>query len=184
MFSGADPGFQVRGGAHLIKLRRAKGGANIFGVFRVKNQDFTPKNHIFSNFRGGGGGARRVPPLVLYVYALSVCNDLSPNAWTKCNALVDTNAFWDIHKQICHHWQKQMNTEKPRNGNINVIKHTIPKICEFLKWRIDHLHISEFDSKIILFIGVTSLSGDTNFSVLTTFYYKFILCCFAGFKYL
>jgi hypothetical protein len=24
----------------------------IFGVFRVKNHDFTPKNHIFSNFRG------------------------------------------------------------------------------------------------------------------------------------
>jgi hypothetical protein len=28
-------------------LRRAEGGANIFGVFRVKNHDFTPKNHIF-----------------------------------------------------------------------------------------------------------------------------------------
>jgi hypothetical protein len=77
----AVPGFQVRG-AHLKKLRRAEGGANIFGVFRVKNHDFTakkyffpiaeggakmfgvfrvknhdftPKNHIFSNFRGGGG---------------------------------------------------------------------------------------------------------------------------------
>jgi hypothetical protein len=25
----------------------------MFGVFRVKNHDFTPKNHIFSNFRGG-----------------------------------------------------------------------------------------------------------------------------------
>ena len=60
--TGADPGFQVRGGgAHLKKLRRAEGGAKIFGVFRVKNYDFTPKNHIFSNFRGG---ARRVrPPL-------------------------------------------------------------------------------------------------------------------------
>jgi hypothetical protein len=58
--AGVDPGFQVRGGA-LKKLRRAKGGAKIFGVFRVKNHDFTPKNHIFSNFRGG---ARRVrPPL-------------------------------------------------------------------------------------------------------------------------
>ena len=31
--------------------------AKIFGVFRVKNHDFTPKNHIFSKFRGGG----RVP---------------------------------------------------------------------------------------------------------------------------
>ena len=41
------------GGAHLI-----------FGVFRVKNHDFTPKNHIFSNFRGG---MHRVhpPPLPL-----------------------------------------------------------------------------------------------------------------------
>jgi hypothetical protein len=28
-------------------LRRAEGGAKIVGVFRVKNHDFTPKNHIF-----------------------------------------------------------------------------------------------------------------------------------------
>ena len=35
------------GGAHLKKLRRAEGGAKIFGVFRVKNHEFTPKNHIF-----------------------------------------------------------------------------------------------------------------------------------------
>ena len=55
---GADPGFQVRG-AHLKKLRPAEGGAKNFGVFRVKNHDFTPKNHIYSNFRGG---ARRVRP--------------------------------------------------------------------------------------------------------------------------
>ena len=52
--AGADPGFQVRG-AHLKKLRRAEGGAKNFEVFRVKNHDFTPKNLIFSNFRGGGG---------------------------------------------------------------------------------------------------------------------------------
>ena len=52
--SGADPGFQVRGGgAHLKKLRPAERGVKIFGVFRVKNHDFTPKNLIFSNFRGG-----------------------------------------------------------------------------------------------------------------------------------
>ena len=41
--SGADPGFQVRGGGHLKKLRRAEGGAKMFGVFRVKNHDYTPK---------------------------------------------------------------------------------------------------------------------------------------------
>ena len=40
------------GGAHLKKLRRAEEGANIFGVFRVKNHYFTPKNHIFSNCGG------------------------------------------------------------------------------------------------------------------------------------
>ena len=39
------------GGAHLKKLRRAEGDAKIVGVSRVKNHDFTPKNHIFSNFR-------------------------------------------------------------------------------------------------------------------------------------
>jgi hypothetical protein len=48
------------GWAHLKKLRRAEGGANIFGVFRVKNHDFTPKNHIFSNFRGAPTGC--APP--------------------------------------------------------------------------------------------------------------------------
>jgi hypothetical protein len=35
------------GGAHLKKLRRAEGGAKILGIFRVKNHDITPKNHIF-----------------------------------------------------------------------------------------------------------------------------------------
>ena len=54
-FSGADPGFQVwgeGGGAHLKKLGRAEGDAIIFGVFRVKNHDFTPKNHILTNCGG------------------------------------------------------------------------------------------------------------------------------------
>ena len=50
---GADPGFQVRGGgAHLKKLRGAEGGTKIFGVFRVKNHDFTPTNLIFSDCGG------------------------------------------------------------------------------------------------------------------------------------
>ena len=37
-------------GAHLKKLRRAEGGANIFGVFPVKNHDFTPKKSFFFQF--------------------------------------------------------------------------------------------------------------------------------------
>jgi hypothetical protein len=40
------------GEAHLIKLRRAEAGAKFAGVFRLKNHDFMPKNHIFSNCRG------------------------------------------------------------------------------------------------------------------------------------
>ena len=36
-----------KGGAHLKKLRRAEGGAKNFGVFRVKNHDFTPKKSDF-----------------------------------------------------------------------------------------------------------------------------------------
>ena len=50
----------VGGRAHLKKLCRAEGGAKIFGVFRVKNHDFTPKNHMFSNFRGARAGC--APP--------------------------------------------------------------------------------------------------------------------------
>jgi hypothetical protein len=37
-------------------LRRAEGGAKIFGIFRVKNHDFLPKNHIFLIV----GGAREI----------------------------------------------------------------------------------------------------------------------------
>jgi hypothetical protein len=46
-------GFQVRG-AHLKKLRRAEGGAKNFGVFRVKNHDFTPKS-LYSTLWGVAG---------------------------------------------------------------------------------------------------------------------------------
>ena len=44
--------FKLGGGGALKKLRRAEGRAKIVGVFPVKNHDFTPKNHIFSNLRG------------------------------------------------------------------------------------------------------------------------------------
>jgi hypothetical protein len=40
----------------------AEGGAKIFEVFRVKNHDFTPKNLIFSNFRGARAGCAPPPP--------------------------------------------------------------------------------------------------------------------------
>ena len=74
LYSGADPGFQVRGGAQLKKLRRVEGGAKNFGVFRVKNHDFMPKNHIFSNFKGGcvPGAPPLDPPQLLI--NLPTCN--------------------------------------------------------------------------------------------------------------
>ena len=59
---GAVPGFQVRGG----RGRRAERGAKNFGVFRVKNHDFTPKNHIFSNIRWGARGVRPPPDINNY----------------------------------------------------------------------------------------------------------------------
>ena len=37
-------------GAHLKILRQAEGGAKNFGVFRVKNHDFTPKKSYFFQF--------------------------------------------------------------------------------------------------------------------------------------
>jgi hypothetical protein len=51
------------GGAHLKKLRRAEGGAKIFGVFRVKNHDFTPKKTIFFPILGGARAGCAPPPL-------------------------------------------------------------------------------------------------------------------------
>jgi hypothetical protein len=42
------------GGGGLKKIAPSGGRRENFGVFRVKNRDFTPKNLIFSNFRGGG----------------------------------------------------------------------------------------------------------------------------------
>jgi hypothetical protein len=45
--------------AHFIdKIEENKyPGPKCLWVFRVKNHDFTPKNHIFSNFRGATGCA-------------------------------------------------------------------------------------------------------------------------------
>ena len=48
-------------GGALKKIAQSAG--KFWGVFRVKNHDFTPTNHIFSNFRGGGGGGGVDPPL-------------------------------------------------------------------------------------------------------------------------
>ena len=41
----------------MLFCSRAEGGAKMCGLFHVKNHDFTPKYHIFSNFWGRAPGA-------------------------------------------------------------------------------------------------------------------------------
>jgi hypothetical protein len=57
--TGADPGFQVRG-AHL----------NFFGVFRVKNHDFTPKNHIFYINKTPPAPQKLIASVLFYVVSI------------------------------------------------------------------------------------------------------------------
>jgi hypothetical protein len=65
--------FKLGGGA-LKKNASSGGRRENFGVFRVKNHDYTPTNYIFSNFRGGGGAP--APPLrsVHALPCISYCN--------------------------------------------------------------------------------------------------------------
>jgi ABC-type nickel/cobalt efflux system permease component RcnA len=51
------------GRAHLKKLRREEGGAKMFGVFRVKNHDFTPKKSYFFQFEGRHAPGAPPPPV-------------------------------------------------------------------------------------------------------------------------
>ena len=53
-----------------IKLRRAEGSANIFGLFRVKNHDFTPKI-IFFPILGGGAYKNR-----FFLYLFKKCDKI------------------------------------------------------------------------------------------------------------
>ena len=48
-------------GGALKKIAPSEGRREIFWVFRVKNHDFTPKNHIFSNFRRTRAGCPPPP---------------------------------------------------------------------------------------------------------------------------
>ena len=62
--TGANPGFQVREGA-LKKITPSGGRRKIcWGISCEKSRFYAKKNHIFSNFRGRGGGTCWVcPPL-------------------------------------------------------------------------------------------------------------------------
>jgi hypothetical protein len=82
--------FKLGRGA-LKKIVPSGGRLKIFGVFRVKNHDFTPKNHIFSNFRGGARRVRPPPPLkkdrhtaVALFVPLIFCPQDTPSSPSNC----------------------------------------------------------------------------------------------------
>ena len=98
-FQGRIQDFKL-GGAHLKKMRRAEGGAKIVGVFRVKNHDFTSKNHIFSNFRGHAPIAPPPPtpldpPLHLRLLLFQLQNSLQQMVISQVWSLVSTT------RQLC-----------------------------------------------------------------------------------
>ena len=62
--------FKLRGGA-LKKIAPSGGRRENFGVFRVKNHDFTPKNLIFSNFRWGARTPPGSVPEYIGIYSLN-----------------------------------------------------------------------------------------------------------------
>jgi Na+/citrate or Na+/malate symporter len=78
-------------GGHLKKYRRAEGGANIFGVFRVKNHDFTPKIIFFPILGGRGAGC---PPLNNGYDKIKVANGIQQRSYISF--------FWS---GVCVFWQ-------------------------------------------------------------------------------
>ena len=87
----------------IIFFPIAEGGAKIFGVFRVKNHDFTPKNHIFSNFRGR---APLDPPLMLVCTVsdgIHACiflylGGIGKKGWARC---LDIRNELSFHTRCC-----------------------------------------------------------------------------------
>ena len=72
-----DPYTGLGGGSRISSWGGRGTHLKRFGVFRVKNHDFTSKNHIFSNFRGARVRCTPLdPPLGLVcvdISAMSVC---------------------------------------------------------------------------------------------------------------
>ena len=58
----------------IIFFPIAEGGAKIFGVFRVKNHDFTPKIKFLSNFRGARAGCAPPESAPVYVHCQQIWN--------------------------------------------------------------------------------------------------------------
>jgi hypothetical protein len=59
---GADPGFQVRGGAHLKKIAPSRGRREHFWDISCEKSRFYAKKIIFFPILGGGARSRVHPP--------------------------------------------------------------------------------------------------------------------------
>ena len=78
-----------RNQGRIQDFKLGRGGAKIFGVFRVKNHDFMQKNHIFSNFRGG---VCRVHPPWIRPWELGVTREAILLCKSKYNIIKTTMA--------------------------------------------------------------------------------------------
>jgi hypothetical protein len=73
MYQGRIQDFKLGGGRIETNCAERREGEH-FAVFRVKNHDFTPKNHIFSTFRGRAPGASLpwIRPCVPFVVIITM----------------------------------------------------------------------------------------------------------------
>ena len=82
---GADPGFQVRGGA-LKKIAPSRGRSeNFWGISCEKSRFYAQKNHIFTNFRGGCAAPEIVTRLGNKTNAMQETQITKKNALSKKN---------------------------------------------------------------------------------------------------
>ena len=98
----ADPGFQVRGGAHKKNRAERREARNFFGVFRVKKITILRKKIIFFPALGGRG-----TPLV------NLCSMIKIRYLT-CFPLLTSSVVGDMRK---HHNVPHISDSVPTNEN-------------------------------------------------------------------
>ena len=119
------------GGAHLKDLRRTERGANILGVFRVKNHDFTPKNHIFSYVRGARAGCAP-PPWI--------------RPWCGCVVVI----VWQFDLQLPVQSVSKVVNSNPAHGEVYSIQHYVIKFVSYLRQVGSFLRVLRFSPLIKL----------------------------------
>ena len=128
IFTGADPGFQVMGGGGALEKNAPSGGRreNCWGI-SCENHDFTPRNHIFSNFRGARAGCAPLPGSAPGLDTIEICitmnyarqflyfqpRSLLTNALAYCTTIykciIKFNYFYNNKCILFHTNDKKMN---------------------------------------------------------------------------